>query len=230
MRNSTEGFTFNERLKNTFIGKAKLIQDKGLFHKLTLVAFFAWIGLGSDGISSSCYGPEEAYRNLLGHTSLAIFVALGTVFTIVIISSSYNQIVRLFPHGGGGYLVGSKLLSPTTGMISGSAVIIDYVLTITISISSGADALFSFFPVTWQPYKLSFALAGVCFLILLNLRGVKESVLSLTPIFIVFICTHVVAILYGIFIHSSNFAAVASQLLRKFIQQSHNLVFLPHFL
>ena len=164
------------RLKNTFIGKAKAIQDKGIFHKLTLVAFFAWIGLGADGISSSCYGPEEAFRNLQGHPALAIFVALGTVFTIIIISSSYNQIVKLFPHGGGGYLVGSKLLSPTVGMISGSALIIDYVLTITLSVSSGADALFSFFPASWQFYKLPFALSGVCLLILLNLRGVKESV------------------------------------------------------
>jgi amino acid transporter len=209
--NSDDSTTFNERLKNAFIGKAKGIQDKGLFHKLTLVAFFAWIGLGADGISSSCYGPEEAFRNLQGHSSLAIFVALGTVFTIIIIGSSYNQIVRLFPHGGGGYLVGSKLLSPTTGMISGSALIIDYVLTITLSVSSGADAIFSFFPVEWQPYKLTFAIGGVCFLVLLNLRGVKESVISLTPIFIIFITTHVGAILYGIILHASNFTAVASQ-------------------
>jgi len=211
MQGRTEAFSFNEKLKNTFIGKAKDVHDKAIFHKLTLVAFFAWIGLGADGISSSCYGPEEAFRNLQGHPSLAIFVALGTVFTIFIISSSYNQIVKLFPHGGGGYLVGSKLLSPTVGMISGCALIIDYVLTITLSVSSGADALFSFFPVGWQPYKLSFALVGVSFLILLNLRGVKESVVSLTPIFIVFISTHVLAILYGIFIHASNFTAVASQ-------------------
>ena len=147
MPGRTEAFSFKERLKNTFIGKAKDVQDKAIFHKLTLVAFFAWIGLGADGISSSCYGPEEAFRNLQGHPSLAIFVALGTVFTIFIISSSYNQIVKLFPHGGGGYLVGSKLLSPTVGMISGCALIIDYVLTITLSVSSGADALFSFFPV-----------------------------------------------------------------------------------
>jgi amino acid transporter len=208
---SAEGPSFNEKLKNTVIGKAKVLQDKGLFHKLTLVAFFAWIGLGADGISSSCYGPEEAFRNLQGHTSLAIFVALGTVFTIFIISSSYNQIVRLFPHGGGGYLVGSKLLSPTTGMVSGSALIIDYILTITLSVSSGADALFSYFPADWQPYKLTFALIGVFLLIILNLRGVKESVLSLTPIFIVFILTHVITILYGIFVHSSNFVAIASQ-------------------
>jgi len=211
MMNSNTKFSFTGRLKNTFIGKAKDIQDKAIFHKLTLIAFFAWVGLGADGISSSCYGPEEAFRNLQGHPSLAIFVALGTVFTIFIISSSYNQIIRLFPQGGGGYLVGSKLLSPTIGMISGSALIIDYVLTITISVSSGADAIFSYFPVGWQVYKLPFALMGVSFLILLNLRGVKESVLSLTPIFIVFITTHVIAILYGIIIQSSNFTAVASQ-------------------
>jgi amino acid transporter len=211
MEGSASGLSFSGRLKDTLIGKAKDIQDKGIFHKLTLVAFFAWIGLGADGISSSCYGPEEAFRNLQGHSSLAIFVALGTVFTIFIICTSYNQIVRLFPNGGGGYLVGSKLLSPTVGMISGSALIIDYVLTITLSVSSGADALFSFFPIGWQEYKLPSALAGVSFLIVLNLRGVKESVLSLTPIFIVFISTHVIAILYGIFIHSSNFGAVASE-------------------
>lgn len=203
--------SFSDKLKNTFIGKAKSIQDKGLFHKLTLIAFLAWIGLGADGISSSCYGPEEAFRNLQGHPSLAIFVALGTVFTIFIISSSYNQIIKLFPQGGGGYLVGSKLLSPTVGMISGCALIIDYVLTITLSVSSGADALFSFFPVEWQAYKITFALVGVSFIILINLRGVKESVLSLTPIFIIFILTHVIAILYGIFIHSSNLTAVATQ-------------------
>lgn len=198
-------------IKNTFIGKAKSLQDKQLFHKLTLIAFFAWVGLGSDGISSSCYGPEEAFRNLQGHTGLAIFVALGSVFTIIIISSSYNQIIRLFPQGGGGYLVGSKLLSPTIGMISGSALIIDYVLTITISVSSGADALFSFFPPDLQKLKLSFALAGVSGLILLNLRGVRESVLSLTPVFVIFIATHTIAIAAGIISHASGFTETAAR-------------------
>jgi hypothetical protein len=89
-----ESSSLSERLKIAVIGKAKAIQDKGLFHKLTLVAFFAWVGLGSDGISSSCYGQEEAFRNLSGHTSLAIFVAFGTVLTIIIISSSYTQIIN----------------------------------------------------------------------------------------------------------------------------------------
>ena len=64
MTNDAEGFRFVWRLKNIFIGRAKTLQDKSIFHKLSLVAFFAWIGLGADGISSSCYGPEEAFRNL----------------------------------------------------------------------------------------------------------------------------------------------------------------------
>jgi amino acid transporter len=215
MTDAVVGLSFSERLKNIFIGRAKTLQDKSLFHKLSLVAFFAWIGLGADGITSSCYGPEEAFRNLHGHPMLAIFVALGTVFTIFIISSSYSQIIKLFPHGGGGYLVGSKLLSPNVGMISGCALIIDYVLTITISISSGTDALFSFFPVHWQVYKLSVAVIGVLLLILLNLRGVKESVLSLTPIFVIFIVMHVFAIIYAIANHSSNIQTVTHETLNQ---------------
>ncbi len=208
MATSREIIPFYFKLKDIFIGKAKTLQDKSIFHRLSLVAFFAWIGLGADGISSSCYGPEEGFRNLQGHPLLAIFVGIGTVFTIFIISSSYTQIIKLFPHGGGGYLVGSKLLSPTVGMISGCALIIDYVLTITISVSSGTDALFSFFPETYQVYKLGFAILGVCLLILLNLRGVKESVLSLTPIFVVFILMHVFLIVYAIISNAGNFQVV----------------------
>lgn len=211
MADSGKGFPIIGKIKNIFIGKAKTLQDKSIFHKLSLVAFFAWIGLGADGISSSCYGPEEAFRNLQGHSMLAIFVALGTVFTIFIISSSYSQIIKLFPQGGGGYLVGSKLLSPTVGMISGCALIIDYVLTITISVSSGADALFSFFPESMLVYKLGVAVGGVCLLILLNLRGVKESVVSLTPIFVVFIVSHVFIIVYAIILKANDFTVVSHE-------------------
>ncbi len=211
MTDAAESFPIIGKLKNIFIGRAKTLQDKSIFHKLSLVAFFAWIGLGADGISSSCYGPEEAFRNLQGHSMLAIFVAMGTVFTIFIISSSYSQIIKLFPQGGGGYLVGSKLISPTVGMISGCALIIDYVLTITISVSSGSDALFSFFPESMQVYKLGVAIAGVCLLILLNLRGVKESVVSLTPIFVVFIVSHVFIIVYAIALKANNFQVVSHE-------------------
>ncbi len=108
-------------------------------------------------MSSASYGPEEAYLALEGHIYLAIFVAMGIILTIFVISTSYSQIVELFPTGGGGYLVASKLLSPYLGMLSGCALLIDYVLTIAISIASGVDAILSFLPISWQIFKLEFA-------------------------------------------------------------------------
>ncbi len=193
--------TFAKRAKTLIIGSARSPHDKTLFHKLSLIAFFAWIGLGADGLSSSCYGPEEAFLALGQHHYLGIFVALMSVVTILVISASYSQIIELFPSGGGGYLVASKLLSPGLGMISGCALLVDYVLTIALSIASGADALFSFLPQTFLHYKLGFAIGGVIVLILLNLRGVKESVVPLVPIFLVFIITHAFVILWAPFTH-----------------------------
>ena len=145
-----------QKIRHAVIGNPRDLADSNTFSRISLVVFFAWVGLGSDAISSSCYGPEEIYRHLGGHTNLALIVSFLTVITIFIISTSYSQIVRLFPNGGGGYLVASRLISPTVGMISGSALLIDYVLTISISLSSGADALFSFIPLEFQQYKLAF--------------------------------------------------------------------------
>ena len=185
-----------ERVKKVIFGRSRNPQDSGIFHKISLIALLAWVGLGADGLSSSCYGPQEAFLALNSHAHLSIFVALATVITIFIISTSYSHIVELFPHGGGGYLVASKLLSPTIGMVSGCALLIDYVLTITVSIASGADAIFSLLPIEWHGYRLEFAMLVVLALMLLNMRGVKESVLFLLPIFFTFILTHIFIIVY----------------------------------
>jgi len=203
-----------KKIKNLVTGGPRNVYDKGLFHNLSLIAFFAWVGLGADGLSSSCYGPQEAFLALGGHTYLSIFVAIGSVLTIFIISSSYSQIVELFPNGGGGYLVASKLLSPTLGMVSGCALIIDYVLTITVSVASGADAIFSFLPPEWYGYRLSFAILIVLILIFLNMRGVKESVIPLMPIFLTFVATHVFIIIYALVKHAPNMPALAVSTVR----------------
>lgn len=195
---------FTAAVKNTIIGKAKNPLDRSVFHNLSLIAFFAWVGLGADGLSSSVYGPAEAFIALHQHPYLSIFVALASALTIFIISASYSQIIELFPSGGGGYLVASKLLSPTMGMISGCALIIDYVLTITISIASGADAIFSFLPPDLISYKLVVAIVGVLVLTVLNLRGAKESVVALVPVFLLFIFTHAFVIIYTLFTHASD--------------------------
>ena len=201
---------FFKRIKTIFIGKSRNPQDSTIFHKISLIAFFAWIGLGADGLSSSCYGPQEAFLALQHHTYLSIFVAIGTVITIFVIATSYSQIIELFPHGGGGYIVASKLLSPTVGMISGCALLIDYVLTISVSIASGADAIFSFLPLEFSAYKFTFAIIVIFALIVLNMRGVKESVLLLTPIFLIFLITHIFIIFYAFATHLTGFAGLFS--------------------
>ncbi len=197
-------------LKTIFIGKARDINDHSIFHKLSLAAILAWVGLGADGLSSSCYGPEETMKALISHPALAMFVALACVLTIGIICVSYSQIIELFPSGGGGYLVASKLLSPAAGVVSGSALLVDYVLTIALSIAAGADALFSVLPEHWLPYKLTTALVAAVVLIIMNLRGAKESVIVWAPIFFVFLATHTFAIFYGLSTHASVLPEIAA--------------------
>ncbi len=196
--------TLFEKFKALFIGRARSLHEPNLFHNISLIAFLAWVGLGADGLSSSCYGPEEAFLALKGHMYLGVFVAIATAVTILVISYSYSQIIELFPSGGGGYLVASKLLSPSLGMVSGCALIIDYVLTITISVSAGADALFSFLPPEIYHFKLIFAVGVLSILIMLNMRGAKESIIILVPIFLIFVVTHIFAVIYGIVMHVSD--------------------------
>jgi amino acid transporter len=200
--------SFGKKLKQAVIGKARSPLDRNVFQHLSLIAFFAWVGLGADGLSSSCYGPEEAFLALHGHAYLSIFVALASALTVLIISASYSQIIELFPSGGGGYLVASKLLSSRVGLVSGCALLIDYVLTITISIAAGADAVFSFLPSEWHVHKLTFAVFGILLMTLLNLRGVKESVMPLVPVFLIFVLTHFFAVVYAVLTHATVFPEV----------------------
>jgi amino acid transporter len=204
-----ENGSFYQRAKRFLFGAPRDLFDPKIFHNVSLVAFFAWVGLGADGISSSAYGPEEAYLALGGHTVLAIFVAIATIATVFIISGSYAQIIEAFPSGGGGYIVASKLLGEKAGVVSGSALVIDYVLTITISVASGADAVFSFLPLGWQTHKIWFIAFVLLLLIWLNLRGVKESVVVLTPIFMAFMLTHVPLVLYAVLRHAPDLPAVS---------------------
>ncbi len=199
------------RLRELLVGRPKDPTDPNVFHKLSLIAFLAWVGLGADGLSSSSYGPDEAFRAILGHEYLALLLAALTTVTVILISYSYSFVVEHFPSGGGGYVVASKLLGPLPGVVSGSALVVDYLLTITLSICSGVDALLSFMPLAWQPYKVPLDLAILAVLLVLNLRGVKESVKVLLPIFVVFILTHSVLVVYGI----ANHAAALPEVVRS---------------
>ncbi len=197
--------TIPGRLKKLIIGKPRDLHDKSLFAHVSLAAFLAWVGLGADGLSSSCYGPAEAFVNLHEHRYLAAFLALAIAATVFIISACYSHIIEEFPSGGGGYLVASKLLGPRVGVVSGCALLVDYVLTITVSIAAAGDALFGLIGPEWyqSPWKLYAEFAAIILLILLNLRGVKESVQVLMPIFLLFLLTHFVLIIGSLALHAT---------------------------
>src|SRR5499433_4140576 len=172
------------RLRRFLFGPPRDIQDPNIFRHISLIAFLAWVGLGADGLSSSSYGPEEAFKALGDAHYLAPALALATAFTVFIISYAYSRIIEHFPFGGGGYIVASRLLGPKFGVVSGSALLVDYVLTVSTSIAAGADATFSFLPPDWHKYKLLVEFIVIGALMAMNLRGVKESVTTLMPIFL----------------------------------------------
>lgn len=98
-------------------------------------------------------------------------------------------------------MVASKLLGAKFGVLSGSALLVDYVLTISVSVAAGADATFSLLPVEWQQWKLLLEVIIIALLMMMNIRGVKESVFILAPIFILFLLTHSIVILGTVGLH-----------------------------
>jgi hypothetical protein len=221
----------HQRVKTFLVGKPRDIRDQSVFHSVSLVAFLAWVGLGADGLSSSCYGPSEAFDHLKGHTYLAVFLSLATILTVFVISKCYSHIIEEFPSGGGGYLVASKLLGRPAGVVSGSALLVDYVLTITTSIAAAGDALYGLFEpyllngvrwlheyrlFSWLPeprdnWRLYCEYAAIIVLIVMNLRGVRESVKALLPVFMLFLATHLLLIAGSVLMHLSAVGDVASK-------------------
>ncbi len=211
------------RLWRWVLGKPRSLQDPSTFHEISLVALLAWVGLGADGLSSSAYGPEEAYRALGQHTYLAVALAAAIAFTVFIIAFSYSKIIEHFPFGGGGYVVATKLLGPRVGLVSGSALLVDYVLTIAVSIASAADQFFSVMPDGWRSLKLPFTFALLIVLMVLNLRGVKESVTALAPIFMGFVVTHVVLLVGMLFTHGGDLGGRVHEVSSGFKQGASTL-------
>jgi amino acid transporter len=134
--------------------------------------------------------PRRDLPQLGEHRHLALYLVAAVIATVFLISASYGHIIEQFPSGGGGYLVSTKLLGAGPGVVSGCALVVDYILTIAISVAAGCDAIFSFLPAHLRTLELPAEYAIVAWLVLLNMRGVKESVYVLTPIFLAFIVSH----------------------------------------
>jgi len=205
----------------TFLfGKSLPLDPKKRQHTL-LIAFLAWIGLGADGLSSACYGPEQAFLILHRYPHLALYLAFAIALTVFVIALGYNQVIELFPSGGGGYKVATQLLGPFAGLISGAALIVDYVLTIAVSIASCVDAFFSMLPLSLHSYKLFSEIALLLILLILNLRGVKESIKVLMPIFLTFFISHFVLIIYGILKQSAQLPTLFADTYQETLTLTH---------
>jgi amino acid transporter len=215
--------SFGARIRRLFVGRPRDLQDRSLFHRLALIAFLAWVGLGADGLSSSAYGPEEAFKQLGEHRYLAVALAVLMAGTVLLISAAYRRIIEAFPTGGGGYVVASKLLGARAGVVSGSALLVDYVLTITISIAAAGDALFSFLPVGAAEIRFPAEVVLILGLMVLNIRGVKESALALLPVFLLFLLTHAVLIIWAVVGHLPQLGRTAHEVATGFQQGAATL-------
>ena len=197
--------------------------DQRTRRAITVIPLLAWVGLGADSLSSSCYGPEQAFLALGPNTHLGPYLALATALTVFIVSIGYNQVIELFPSGGGGYKVATSLIGPRAGLVSGAALLIDYVLTIATSLASGTDALFSLLPVGAQAYKLTAEVGLILAMMFLNFRGMKESILMLLPVFAGFVVIHALLIVYGLSAHAARLPALVPDTMNATVDLSRDL-------
>lgn len=210
-------------IRNLLIGAPRNPLSPDTQRHIALIAFLAWVGLGADGLSSSCYGPEEAFLALGTHTHMALYIALAMAITVFVISLAYNQVIELFPSGGGGYKVATQLLGSYAGLVSGAALIVDYVLTISLSVASGVDALFSLLPLSVLKFKVLTESGVLLLLLILNLRGMKESIKVLMPIFVGFVVVHIALIIVGIVSHKSDLPTVFNDTVYKTNNLAHDM-------
>ncbi|MBB5180205.1 amino acid transporter [Planomicrobium koreense] len=134
--------------------------------------------LSSDALSSVAYGPEQILIVLITVSATAFWysipIALGVLFLLTALILSYRQIIFAYPHGGGAYIVSKQNLGVNPGLLAGGSLLVDYILTVAVSVTAGTDAITSAFP-SLHDYNVLIAIVFVVFLTLLNLRGVTES-------------------------------------------------------
>jgi amino acid transporter len=132
----------------------------------------------SDALSSNAYATEEILLVLVlagsGALGLSINVAVAIAVLLLIVGTSYYQIIRSYPKGGGTYIVSKDNLGTMPSLVAGAALLIDYVLTVAVSVAAGVAALFSWLPFL-LPYRVPVAIAAVALVTIINLRGVRES-------------------------------------------------------
>jgi amino acid transporter len=165
----------NFSIRRAIIGEP-LATNEAIHQRLSKVKALAVFS--SDALSSSAYATEAILLVLVaaGTGALAVSwpIALGIAALLLIVSFSYFQTIHAYPNGGGAYIVAKENLGTGPGLVAAASLLIDYILTVAVSVSAGVAALTSAFP-TLAQYRVPIALLIVVFITLVNLRGVKES-------------------------------------------------------
>ncbi|MEY4743712.1 MAG: hypothetical protein RIR34_1051 [Actinomycetota bacterium] len=167
-----------------------------------LPKFIALPVFSSDPLSSVAYGPQELLMILtLGGTAMLAFapgIAAVVVLLLTVILLSYRKIIQAYPGGGGDYEVAKKNLGDRAALIVAAALLLDYVMTVAVSVASGTDNLISAFP-ELAPWRVEIAVGFVLLLCAINLRGVKESGVAFAVPTYVFLASVLVMIAVGVF-------------------------------
>lgn len=166
MFSSLKRFLIGRPLKSEELGDQKLSKTKALAI------------LSSDALSSVAYGPEQILIVLVTISAAAFWysipIAVAVLVLLVALILSYRQIIYAYPHGGGAYVVSKENLGKNPGLIAGGSLLVDYILTVAVSVSAGTDAITSAFPVLHE-HNVLIACVLVTFITILNLRGITES-------------------------------------------------------
>ena len=186
-------------LKRLFIGKP-LKSAENDEHKLSRFAALAL--LSSDALSSIAYGTEQIVVVLVTLSAAAIRYSLPiAAFVIILLISltlSYRQIIHAYPHGGGAYVVSSENLGRNAGLLAGGSLLVDYMLTVAVSVSAGAEAIISAIPALYG-HQVAISIGIVILITLMNLRGLRESASFLMLPVYSFIAIITLLIVVGLF-------------------------------
>jgi amino acid transporter len=156
-----------------------------------------------DALSSIAYANQEIYLGLLIAGSAGLIwawpIGLAIVIVLAIAAISYYQTIHAYPSGGGSYIVARSNLGTLPGLVAAGALLIDYVLTAAVSLTAGVAAIASAFPILW-PHRVAFALILLGFIMLINMRGLRETgTLMSIPVYL-FLFTYLPMLIYGFFV------------------------------
>ena len=206
----TTGHKPKTSFQTMLIGRPLATADAGhqTIGKIIGLAVFS-----SDAMSSVAYGPQEMMLILaaagIGMLKFSVPIILALIGLLIILVFSYEQTIHAYPGGGGAYIVARDNLGELPAQTAGAALLTDYILTVAVSISSGVAQLVSAYPALF-PFRVWLSVAMIMFIMVINLRGVKESGITFAIPTYFFLLTTFVAVIYGLIRYFTGTLGVVS--------------------